>query len=233
MTTLLVPGFMLDADMWRDLEDAMPGLGPYRHVETGLDRSIPAMAQRACADAPPSFLLIGFSMGGYIARDIVRMVPDRVSGLVLIATSARGDTPEQVRRKADRAQQPTGFAGLSRSAVASSLHPDHAGDAPLIARLQSMAARLGGDVFSRQCMLPRPGDLDRLGEIRCPTLVLAGERDGLRSLEETRELQAGIEGSKLAVVEGTGHMLPLEAPERVAEAITGWLAEEGLLPRVR
>ena len=76
-------------------------------------------------------------------------------------------------------------------------------------------------------MLPRPGDLDRLAEIHCPTHILAGERDGLRSLEEARELEAGIAGSKLAIVEGAGHMLPREAPEGVADAITGWLAEPG------
>ena len=43
------------------------------------------MAQRALADAPPSFVMVGFSMGGYVAREIVRAAPDRVSGLVLIA----------------------------------------------------------------------------------------------------------------------------------------------------
>ena len=53
----------------------------------------------------------------------------------------------------------------------------------MIGRVQAMAARLGSDVFRRQCALTRRGDLDRLDEVACPTLILAGERDSLRSLE--------------------------------------------------
>jgi pimeloyl-ACP methyl ester carboxylesterase len=47
------------------------------------------------------FDVIGFSMGGYVAREIARIAPDRVQQLVLMATSSRGDTTLQARRKAD------------------------------------------------------------------------------------------------------------------------------------
>ena len=148
-----------------------------------------------------------------------------MSCLVLIATSARADTPEQERRKALHARQSAGqaFSGLSRAAVVSSLHPDRAGDDSLIARLQAMAARLGGEVFRRQCALARHADGDRLHEIQCPTLIVAGDKDRLRSFEEAEELQAGIAGSDLVLIEGTGHMLPLEAPERLAQEIVDWV----------
>jgi pimeloyl-ACP methyl ester carboxylesterase len=88
-----------------------------------------------------------------------------------------------------------------------------------------MGARLGGEVFRRQSMLERPGDLDRLHEIRCPTLVVAAAQDQLRSLEEARELQAGIPGAALEVIEDTGHMIPIEAPQRLAGVIVPWLEQ--------
>jgi pimeloyl-ACP methyl ester carboxylesterase len=58
-------------------------------------------------------------------------------------------------------------------------------------------------------------------------LVIAGAQDRLRSLDEARELHDGIPGSDFLVIEGTGHMIPLEAPKRLAELIAGWLAPKG------
>ena len=86
-----------------------------------------------------------------------------------------------------------------------------------------MGARLGGEVFCRQSMIDRRGDLDRLHEISCPTLVIAGKSDKLRSLAEATELHEGIPGSELTVIDGTGHMIPMEAPASLAEAIVSWL----------
>jgi pimeloyl-ACP methyl ester carboxylesterase len=74
-----------------------------------------------------------FSLGGYVAREIVRLAPDRVSALVLIATSSRGDTAQQSSQKSAAAAlvgQP--FKGISRSAVEASLHLMRISDPDLI-----------------------------------------------------------------------------------------------------
>ena len=90
-----------------------------------------------------------------------------------------------------------------------------------------MGMRLGGEVFRRQSMLERPGDLQRLHEIRCPTLVVAAGHDQLRSLDEARELQAGIPGAEFALIEDSGHMIPIEAPAALAAVLVPWLAAQG------
>jgi pimeloyl-ACP methyl ester carboxylesterase len=226
MSLLLVPGFMADETLWRDLEAPLAPFAPLHYADLRHDSSIEAMARRALASAPPSFLLVGFSMGGYVARDIARLAPERVRALVLIATSTRPDTPALRQRKGamGKAAPSIAFSGLSRTAVATSLHPKDRDNEALIERVRAMGTRLGGDVFRRQSMLERPGDLDRLSEIVCPTLVVAASQDQLRSLEEARELQAGILGATLEVIEDTGHMIPIEAPQRLAEVIVPWLA---------
>lgn len=227
MSLVLLPGFMLDGDLWRDVTPRLQALGPLIHADLGRDDTMVAMARRALAAAPASFALIGFSMGGYIAREMVRIAPDRVRALVLIATSARDASPTQAQRRAAAATRAatSGFAGLSRSAVTSSLHPDRGSDAALTDRIHAMGAHLGGEVFLRQCRLDRRGDLDRLGEIRCPTLIVAGGQDKLRSLAEARELHQGITGSDFTVIDGTGHMIPMETPAQLAEAIVPWLTD--------
>jgi len=227
MSLLLVPGFMADETLWSGLEAPLAPFGPLQYADLRHDSSIVAMARRALDAAAPSFMLIGFSMGGYVAREIARLAPARVRALVLIATSTRPDTPALRQRKGvvGNAAPSIAFSGLSRIAVASSLHPKEHNNEALIERVRAMGMRLGGEVFRRQAMLERPGDLDRLQAIRCPTLVVAAAQDQLRSLEEARELQAGIAGATLEIIEDTGHMIPIEAPERLAALIVPWLAQ--------
>ncbi|WP_342105610.1 alpha/beta fold hydrolase [Methylobacterium sp. SI9] len=225
MNLLLLPGFMTDRDLWSDLADDLAQVGPITHGDPSRDATIGALADRAIAEAPDRFALVGFSMGGYVAREIARGVPDRVRALVLIATSARADTPAQAQRKAAAVAhvRHRGFAGLSRSAILQSVHPARADDAALIARIRAMGDRLGGAVFLRQAGQARESDREHLGRITCPTLVVAAAQDALRSLEEARELQAGIPGAILAVIDGSGHMLPLETPAALAAVIVPWL----------
>jgi pimeloyl-ACP methyl ester carboxylesterase len=226
MSILLVPGFMADETLWSDLLPRLEPFGPVVHADLRHDASIEAMARRALDAAPDNFLLVGFSMGGYVAREIARLAPERVRALVLIATSTRPDTPSLQKRKGaiGRADPSIAFSGLSRTAVASSLHPKDRGNEALIERVRAMGMRLGGEVFRRQSMLERPGDLDRLHAIRCPTLVIAAGHDGLRSMEEAREMQAGIAGAEFALIEDSGHMIPIEAPQPLSDVIVPWLA---------
>jgi pimeloyl-ACP methyl ester carboxylesterase len=225
MSMLLIPGFMLDADLWRDVMPGLADFQPITHADLSRDTSIHDMAQRALANAPETFALVGFSMGGYVAREIVRQAPDRVHSLVLIATSARGDTDLQRQRKAAITGKTKGiaFKGLSTSAIASSLHPENADRVDLIDRVKSMAQRLGEDVFRRQSLIDRVDERASLTEVKCPCLVIAGANDPLRSQAEAKELHHGIDGSAFKVIEKTGHMIPLEAPRSLAAAISEWL----------
>jgi len=228
MAMLLVPGFMLAADLWRDVVPALGEFGPATYADLSQDSSIPAMARRALGEAPPEFALVGFSMGGYVAREIVRQAADRVTALILIATSARGDSSVELQRKAAIAGQAGNavFKGLSRTAVVSSLHPDNAERVDIVARIQAAGQRLGGDVFRRQSLIDRRDERDDLKTIRCPTLVIAGEQDRLRSRAEALELHRGIAGSDFEIIEHTGHMVPMEAPQRLAKVIAEWLERQ-------
>lgn len=80
-------------------------------------------------------------------------------------------------------------------------------------------------MFVRHASQERTGDLDRLFSIRCPTLVVAADRDALRSLDESRELRDGITGATMVVVEGSGHMIPIERPAELAAVVVPWLRE--------
>jgi pimeloyl-ACP methyl ester carboxylesterase len=225
MSILLVPGYMADETLWDDVRGALARYGPLVHADLRHDSSIEAMARRTLADAPGQFILVGFSMGGYVAREMARLAPERVRALVLVATSTRADTPalRQSRGTVGKAAASVSFSGLSKTAIAMSLHPRHADNEALVERVRAMGVRLGGEVFRRQSMIVRLDDRDRLHQIRCPTLIVAAAQDRLRSREESEEMHAGIPGSELAVIEDSGHMLPIEAPQALLAVVEPWL----------
>jgi pimeloyl-ACP methyl ester carboxylesterase len=84
--------------------------------------------------------------------------------------------------------------------------------------------RLGHAAFVRQSMLDRGDDRDRLVQIACPVLVLAGDRDRLRSVAEAREMAEAMAHATFRVIEQSGHMIPLEQPAAMAGALLAWLA---------
>ncbi|KFC74544.1 K(+)-stimulated pyrophosphate-energized sodium pump [Bosea sp. LC85] len=225
MNLVLLPGFMLGAELWREVAPALARRHTLFHGDlTGHD-TIEGMAEGVLSQAPERFVAIGFSMGGYVAREIARRAPDRVQALVLVATSGRADTPDEAERKVRSVERVAshGYAGLSRASVMRTLHHSRSSDDPLVDRVREMAKRLGGDVFMRQAAHPRSSDLDRLGEIACPTLIVASADDRVRSVEEAEQLRAGIPDAELVVIEGAGHMVPLEAPDQLVRIVESWL----------
>lgn len=222
MAVVLIPGFMLTRDLWTDILPALEPFGPVIHADMS-GESIADIARTTLERAPARFDLIGFSMGGYIAREIARLAPGRVSHLVLIATSSRGDGPLQAKRKSmEAAVAPEAFGGISRKAIRQSLAPDRENNDALIERVHAMSVQAGGETYRRQSSFRRDGDTDRLGDVRCPTLIVAGSDDRLRTLEESVKLQEGIQGASLAVI-ASGHMVPLEAPVELSERLGAFL----------
>ena len=211
MTILLIPGFMLDADVFTDVRPGLERLGRVLDADTSKDASVAAMAARAIQALDGPSLIIGFSMSGYIAREIAYRAPDKVAGLALVATSSRAVPTRPAINAAH-------FRQVSRSAVERLLHPDHRTD-EMVGRVQAMGMRLGPGVYRRQSQMLREDDAGRLGEIRCPTLVIAAAQDALRTTEESETLRDGIEGATMVVIAGCGHLVPMERPDEFVEAI--------------
>ncbi|CAO3438601.1 alpha/beta fold hydrolase [Azospirillum endophyticum] len=215
MDILLIPGFMLDADLWREVRPRLERFGRVVDADTMQDDTIQGMAARAAAMLSGPAVVVGFSMGGYVARELVYQAPDKVRALALVATSSRGDHGAEASAAAKSAP---GFRRLARASVIRSLHPDHRSDA-LVARVQAMSQRLGAGVFERQSRMRRHDDTLRLAQIRCPALVVAAAHDELRSVAESRTLHDGIAGSAMMIIERSGHLVPLEQPLQLANAL--------------
>ena len=166
-------------------------------------------------------------MGGYITFEILRQAPQRVSRLALLDTSPYPDTDERraLRRSFIDQSRRGKFKGVAPRLLPDFIHPDRLTDTALTGTVQAMAEGVGAEAFIRQqtAILGRPESSGELAAIDCPTLVLCGRQDKLTPVGVHREMAAAIPGARLAVVEDSGHLPPLERPQAVTALLRDWL----------
>lgn len=228
MPLVLLPGLMCDTGLWQHMLPALENIGPLTFGDLSQGDSVAEMADTVLAGCPPQFSLVGFSMGGFVAREIARRVPQRVQRLILIATSSAADEPMQTELKAavaEMLQRASGpFRGLGQRAIELSLSREHESDPLLKQQILDMSLRLGRDTYIRQLLMARESDSAQLSAIRCPTLVIAAADDRMRTLAESQALAGAIPGASLAILRDSGHMLPLEQPGPLAACLYEWLS---------
>ncbi len=225
---LLLPGLLCDARLWRDQIEAL-GTG-VTIADLTRDDSIAAMAGRALDAAPGRFALAGLSMGGYVALEIMRRAPGRVSRLILFDTSARKDTEEQSRRRRGlmaltRSGQ---FRGVTPRLLPLLVHPDRVAEQPLAGEVMAMAERVGKEAFLRQqtAILGRPDSRPDLPRFAVPALVAVGAQDALTPPDHAEEIAAGIPGARLEIIPDCGHLPTMERPEAATALMRGFLAAD-------
>lgn len=226
---VLLPGFMCDRDLWADMVPDLEALGTIHHGNVYEDDTLEGMARRVLDVAPERFVLIGFSMGGFVARVLTLMAPERVTGVAFVASSARGYSDEETaRRKAGYrpGDRPPRAAGAVSAAMG--LHPDREKDPALLDRLRGMQRRLGPEVRKRQAALVRRDGYADLERIACPALVIACRQDRLRTFAETERMAKHLPHVRFEAIEDCGHMAPLERPHELARLLAGWIRREEL-----
>jgi pimeloyl-ACP methyl ester carboxylesterase len=225
---LLVPGLNCDARVYAGVAHALWPFGPVTVANHQTGATIEAIANAILADAPPKFALIGFSMGGYIAFDIVRQAPERVLKLGLLDTTARPDTEESTtnRRRMIALAQKGKFIDAVNQTFPKSVHAENAENSDLYAIHRGMAEANGPKIYEQQqeAIIARPDSRPTLATIKVPTLVMVGEGDQITPPDAAREMHEGIAGSKLVVVPRGGHLALLENPGPVHAALREWAA---------
>ncbi|BBK44462.1 alpha/beta hydrolase [Allostella vacuolata] len=224
---VLLPGHMADGGLWDHPLRHLGDLARMTVPDLSRPDSLAGMAEAVLAAAPPRFALAGFSMGGYLAFEILRQAPGRVTRLALLDTSARADTPEQAERRqrfiamGERGE----LDQVMQAYMPIFVHPDRLADEALVGGLMAMARRVGRDGFLNQqkAMGGRPDSRGGLAAVAVPTLVLCGRQDALTPLAVHEEMAAGIPGARLVVIEDSGHMTPLERPQAVTAVLRYWL----------
>ena len=225
---VLLPGLLDDVAMWVHQVAGLDDIARPVPINLTDHDTIGDSARHVLDNAPPRFALAGFSMGGYVAFEILRQARERISAVALISTSARADTPDRLdARKAMITRAEAGdYAALVDELLPLVVHPDRACDAALTGAIRDMALRIGADAFVRQLkvIMSRPDSRGELGLIDCPCLILCGNEDTLTPSDQALEMHDGIAGSEIELIETCGHYSPMEQPEAVTRLLRHWLA---------
>jgi len=194
-------------------------------IDMGGEATAAELAARILREAPERFSLLGFSLGGIVALEMVAQAPDRIARLALIDTTAQPSTNAEARRAAVARARMDGMDSYIDDGWSSLVAPGHAGDAALRELIIAMARDTGADRLAMQAevAINRADSRPRLGKIAVPTLVLAGESEQVCPLSAHHELATGIAGARYFTIPGAGHFAPLENPAAVARHIRDWL----------
>jgi pimeloyl-ACP methyl ester carboxylesterase len=171
--------------------------------------------------------LVGLSLGGRIALDFALAHPRRVLSLTLAGPGVAGYEPPHgeetdlrmwniIKAARDEGPDKATQLWLKDPFMAPATEQPR-----LVPRLQRLAREnahcwLGNPVLQRS---PRPLAIERLHEIKAPTLLILGDRDVPQIAATIEALAKGISGSKKRVIPGAGHMVNMEKPEAFNEAL--------------
>ncbi len=196
--------------------------------------SMTKMAKAILADAPETFALVGLSMGGIIAFEIMRQAPERVERLALLDTNSRAETPEKLtaRLAAIDAIDDLEMQGLDGLLpfVEYSLFPNYtaAYGADLKQHKEivlKMAQDTGWQVgkAQMQALNTRHDSSELLSTIAVPTAVICGVEDKLCPVDRHLFMHEQIPGATLHILPDCGHLSTLEKPDQVNAILAEWL----------
>jgi pimeloyl-ACP methyl ester carboxylesterase len=226
---VLIPGLNCTPALYAPQWPVLAAGRPILVAETALDETIGAVAERLLAAAPERFALCGLSMGGYVAFEVMRRAPQRVTRLALLDTTAKPPTPETnaPREQMIALARKGAFDNVTTLLWQKLVAPERVTDEALRLGVRQMAMEIGATGFVRQqrAIMGRPDSRPVLGSVSVPALVVVGAQDAITPPDEAREIAAGI-GVRARYLEipGCGHLSTLEAPEIVTEALLRWLS---------
>ena len=191
--------------------------------------SLGGMAKVLLEETPERFTLIGLSLGGYLAFEVIRRELQRLERLVLMDTTAVADHPARREgRLADMAKvREGGIDALISELPARWLHPAHVQRGELTDLMSAMARSIGarGQLNQQAAMLSRPDSHADLERVRVPTLLVCGREDPVTPVHDHEAMAARVPGARMEIIENCGHLSTIEQPEIVSRVLTRWLRE--------
>jgi 3-oxoadipate enol-lactonase len=238
---LFVHGYPLDRTLWspqlagieghRLIAPDLRGLGLSDAPDLGYSMPTYADDLAALLEAlqVDEVVLVGLSMGGYVAFEFLRRHRERVRALVLCDTRADADAPE-VRRARD--QQ----ASLAREQGAAAI-VEHMLPRMLAAGAAQAIPHVVERVREMMCGAPVAGIAGALAAMRdridatallatledVPTMIVVGELDALTPPDMARSMAATLPAARLEIIPGAGHLPPLERPVEFNAVLTDFL----------
>jgi pimeloyl-ACP methyl ester carboxylesterase len=241
---VLVHGFPFDGSIWQGQVDELSkdahviapdtaGFGqshdlPGDSKDATLDMYADVLASTLKANGQEKVVLVGHSMGGYMAFAFARRHADMLLGLVLVATKAGADTEagREGRYKQAAGVEEKGAQVVVEAMLPKLFAPSTYEEKPeLVEQIRGtmMNQNRHGIIAALYAMASRPDSTPTMAKIKVPVLIISGTEDAIIPAAEADTMANGIKGSKHIAIEGAGHMLMLEEPEAFNSALRAFV----------
>jgi pimeloyl-ACP methyl ester carboxylesterase len=238
---VLLHGFPFDRSMWRGQASSLggefrvvaPDLRGFGETPAGEgEMTMESLAEDVAALLDdlnlPRVVMGGLSMGGYVAFEFFRKFPERVRALVLADTRPQSDNEDARRGREETAQRALkeGMEPIVESMLPKLLASgtrERGGEVVEAVRALMLGTRPESAAAALRAMATRRDQTDLLPTINVPTLLVVGAEDSITPPADAEAMNAKIEGSRLVVIEGAGHLSNVERPEEFDRALVEFL----------
>jgi pimeloyl-ACP methyl ester carboxylesterase len=201
MRVVLLHAFPLDERMWEPQREALAGheiIAPNLYELGG--NSVDTWAARILDVVEGELVAVGASLGGYVGLAMARRAPDRVRALLLAGSRASADPPERLaaREEMIRVVTEEGIEGWNRD-----FYPPGPSDRSTDELVRGIEA-----------LRDRADATDVVRRYGGPIVVVVGDQDQVLPVDEAREIAESAPDGSIEIVEGAGHLVSLEEPER-------------------
>lgn len=222
-------------DGWRVLAPDLPGFGGTELLDA--EPSLPAVADWLLGllrrEGIDRLAVGGISLGGYLVMELLRREPELFAAVLLCDTKASADSPEAAANRERLAAAVTAEPQACGRILRQSVLPSLLGRTSLDSRPEVVGMVAGwldeapaaSVAWYQRAMAKRPDSLEVLSQVDVPALVLWGDEDALSPEGEQRSMLSALPRGSAAVIEGAGHLAPVERPEAASRAISDFLAQ--------
>lgn len=222
---VFLPGLNNDSLVWESTRHALHSRLSSKALDLVAEPDLAAIAESVAAQLKKGSVLVGHSFGGVVAMKVAETHPDLLAGLVLVNAPHDADSADQARQRRERAAavNAEGYEAMAMGRLELVFAPSRATDETIMAeRLRGVRA-YGHERYAAHsvALSQRPDRAEFLSQTDIPVLVIAADDDLVAPTASQRDwAQEG--GVSYVEIAGTGHMLPAEEPQLVAEAINEW-----------
>lgn len=203
---------------FRVLRPDLPGAGrsAYRPGVPGLGALVSSLRDAVRAAGVDRAHFVGHSMGTLVCQHLAADTPSLVTGLTLFGPIL--EPPAAARqglRERAAAAREHGMAGIAEAVSRGSVDAASRETNPVTeAFVRESLLRQDPTGYASHCEALAGAEAAEHGKIKCPTLLVSGERDGVAPVAMGRELSQRIRGARLEVIGGIGHWMMIEAVDR-------------------
>lgn len=223
----LLPGLLCDQEVWSQQASALESFAQVRIPDFRGYDSLKDMANSVLQNAPQNFAVVGHSMGGRIALEIVNLAANRVSDIVLMSVGAHPVTKDEIENRMALVElaEESGMQALANTWARLMIQQDYPEDTAMSFLIQRMVLRNTLRDFKSHILagLNRDNQSLYLPHIRQKVLLICGDQDHWSPVSQHESIQKLISNAEIKIVKGAGHMLTLDNPEKINRLLVQWL----------